>query len=99
MVALIKWFSLQKARVNLCKKSFMRSTPGVGFIMFFGINLFTLFSKLDPFTTSIQILFTLIKWSSFQKKCELIYTKRYMRSTSGDNEVKPFCLRCWTEIS
>ncbi len=58
----------------------MTVIPGAIVKYFFGVNLLTLFSKLDLFHRMWQVLISFIKWSSLQRNHKHIYAWMFLRN-------------------
>ncbi len=90
MAILMQWSSLQKEWVNLCQKSFMRSTfclidclRGLTCMIIFHIKVDLLtFSKALSFLVT-KIMVVLKQWSSLQKALVNLYQKCFIILTLG----------------
>ncbi len=58
-------------------------TPGVNIIKKFGVNLITIFCKLDHFIAMQHILIMFIKWFSLTNVSVNLFPKSFMRLTPG----------------
>jgi hypothetical protein len=83
--------------VNYDRNSFIIQAPGVNLIKLIGLNLLTLFCKLDLFIVMKQILLVFIKWSSLQESLSKFTPKCFLRLTpAGVDLIKPFGVKLLT---